>query len=571
MSLGVGEVFAGYTVVRQIGNGGMGEVYLAQHPRLPRQEALKVLRPEISSDDSFRQRFIREADSIAALEHPNIVTVHDRGENAGRLWIATQYVDGADAAQLLQDRYPAGMPADEGADIVTAIAAALDYAHSRGLLHRDVKPANILLADPDPDGTRRIYLADFGIARPLDDPAGLTATNFTLGTVAYAAPEQLMGKALDGRADQYALAATAYHLLTGTTPFTDSNLVAVISQHLAEPPPPPSTVRPELAPFDAVFTRALSKNPADRYPRCHDFAHALTAAARATGVSSPTADTQAAPTPAAPVRTQPAPPEPPKAAPQPPPKPKPASSKPSVPKPANSRRAASTQQRTPKIKPTPPSPRPKTKKQTESSRSPARASTLSAPMQRDATGDPIRNNEASRSKAKSYAKVVPPQAITSRRPAGWFIVAAVALLGIGAGGALLWRPFTGVQPVPPPPTAVSTQTPPPPTTAAPSSSIPPAAPAPPPPPSAPSPPPPARYDYIGYINALEDAGLMVGVEDGGLDNESSAIWTGMSVCRNVGEGKSRDSIIYRLANGEGALIDNAGAAAIYNAATTYLC
>ena len=193
-------------------------------------------------------------------------------------------------------------------------------------------------------------------------------------------------------------------------------------------------------------------------------------------------------------------------------------------------------------------------------------------MQRDATGDPIRSNEASRSKAKSYAKVVPPQAITSRRPAGWFIVAAVALLGIGAGGALLWRPFTGVQPVPPPPTAVSTQTPPPPTTAAPSSSIPPAAPAPPPPPSAPSPPPPARYDYSGYINALEDAGLMVGVEDArSRQRKLCPLGRGRPVCRSVGEGESRDSIIYRLANEEGALIDNAGAAAIYNAATTYLC
>ena len=298
MSLGVGEVFAGYTVVRQIGNGGMGEVYLAQHPRLPRQEALKVLRPEISSDDSFRQRFIREADSIAALEHPNIVTVHDRGENAGRLWIATQYVDGADAAQLLRDRYPAGMPADEAATIITAIAEALDHAHDRGLLHRDVKPANILLTHADRDGSRRIYLADFGIARPLDDPTGLTSTNFALGTFAYAAPEQLMGKAIDGRADQYALAATAYHLLTGTPVFPDPNQIAVISQHLTEPAPAPSLIRPALAPLDTAFARALSKNPDDRYPSCREFAHAITAATVSqSGGYSPTAQTQQAPIP----------------------------------------------------------------------------------------------------------------------------------------------------------------------------------------------------------------------------------------------------------------------------------
>ena len=294
MTLGAGETFAGYTVRaparrRRDGRGVSCAAPAPAPPRSPENPAARSLRRR-----SFRQRFIREADSIAALEHPHIVTVHDRGETDGQLWIATQYVEGADAGQLLRSRYPAGMPADEVADIVTAIAAALDYAHSRGLLHRDVKPANILLADPDPDGTRRIYLADFGIARPLDDPAGLTATNFTLGTVAYAAPEQLMGKALDGRADQYALAATAYHLLTGTTPFTDSNPVAVISQ----PPDRAATalidIRPELAPFDAVFARALAKNPDDRYPRCHDFAHALTAAARATGIISPTAPTQEA-------------------------------------------------------------------------------------------------------------------------------------------------------------------------------------------------------------------------------------------------------------------------------------
>jgi serine/threonine protein kinase, bacterial len=229
MTMEAGDDFAGYTIVRLLGSGGMGEVYLAQHPRLPRREALKILRPDISTDETFQQRFIREADSIAALEHPHIVTVHDRGDTDGRLWIATQYVDGTDATQLLRDRYPAGMPADEAVAITTAIAQALDHAHDRGLLHRDVKPANILLAQPDRAGNRRTYLADFGIARPLDDPAGLTATNFTIGTFAYAAPEQLMGKAIDGRADQYALAATAYHLLTGAPVFPDSNQIAVIT------------------------------------------------------------------------------------------------------------------------------------------------------------------------------------------------------------------------------------------------------------------------------------------------------------------------------------------------------
>ena len=277
MTLGVGEVFAGYTVLRRLGAGGMGEVYLAQHPRLPRQEALKVLRAEISSDDSFRARFIREADSVAALNHPNIVIVYDRGETDGQLWIATQYIDGQDVATLLGRRYPAGMPVEDATAIITAIADALDYAHGRGLLHRDVKPANILLSQPDRDDHRRAYLADFGIARPVQDSAGLTATNVTVGTYAYAAPEQLLGEHIDGRADQYALAATAYHLLTGTTLFPTSNPAVAISRHLNTAPPRLAATRPDLAALDPVLAVALAKDPAGRYPSCAAFAAALAA------------------------------------------------------------------------------------------------------------------------------------------------------------------------------------------------------------------------------------------------------------------------------------------------------
>lgn len=277
MTLGAGEVFAGYTIVRRLGAGGMGEVYLAQHPRLPRTEALKLLRPEISTDETFRARFVREANSIAAMDHPHIVTVYDRGDTDGTLWIATQYIDGTDAAQLMKDRYPAGMPVEEALAITTAIAEALDYAHDRGLVHRDVKPANILLSQTHHDGTRRIFLADFGIARTLDDSAGLTATNFTVGTFAYAAPEQLMGEAIDGRADQYALAATTYHLLTGVPVFPTSNPIVAMNRHLNSPPPPLSNTRHDLSALDPILAKALSKNPADRYPRCADFARALTA------------------------------------------------------------------------------------------------------------------------------------------------------------------------------------------------------------------------------------------------------------------------------------------------------
>lgn len=192
MSLSTGDGFAGYTIVRLLGSGGMGEVYLAQHPRLPRLDAVKVLRTDISDDGEFRDRFIQEADLAAALTHPNILAVHDRGEYDDQLWIATPFIDGTDAAHLLRDRYPTGMPVHEALTIITAVASALDHAHDRGLLHRDVKPANLLLSNPDSDGQRRIYLADFGIARPIADAKGLTATNLTVGTVAYAAPEQLM-------------------------------------------------------------------------------------------------------------------------------------------------------------------------------------------------------------------------------------------------------------------------------------------------------------------------------------------------------------------------------------------
>ena len=143
------DVFAGYRIVRLLGSGGMGEVYLAQHPRLPRRDALKILSSAVSADTVFRARFSREADIAAALSHPHIVTVHDRGEFEGQLWISMEYVDGTDAARLVHDRYPAGMPPDEAVEIITAVAGALDYAHRQGLLHRDVKPANILLSQPD--------------------------------------------------------------------------------------------------------------------------------------------------------------------------------------------------------------------------------------------------------------------------------------------------------------------------------------------------------------------------------------------------------------------------------------
>ncbi|WP_343709863.1 serine/threonine-protein kinase [Mycobacterium sp.] len=301
MPLTTGDVFAGYTIVRRLGSGGMGEVYLAQHPRLPRRDALKILPAALTADHDFRQRLSREADIAAELWHPHIVGIHDRGEFEGQLWLSMDFVEGTDAAELLRSRYPAGMPRAEAFEIVGAVADALDYAHLRGLLHRDIKPANILLTDTDPR-ERRILLADFGIARQIGDISGLTATNMVVGTTAYAAPEQLMGKGIDGRADQYALGCTAFHLLTGKAPYDDSNAAVVISQHLSAPPPLIGQRRPDLADLDAVFAKVLAKDPADRFASCSEFAAALTgrtgagaadtvagnaAAARTTRVAAP--------------------------------------------------------------------------------------------------------------------------------------------------------------------------------------------------------------------------------------------------------------------------------------------
>lgn len=274
MSLQVGQLFAGYTILRVLGTGGMGEVYLASHPRLPREDALKVLPADLTANPEFRGRFLREADLAAGLSDPHIVGIHDRGEEDGHLWISMDYVAGTDVGRLLLEQFPGGMPLDEVVPIVSAVASALDYAHSRGLLHRDVKPANILLSDPDGQA-RRAFLADFGIARRTDDSAGLTATNMTVGTVFYAAPEQLRGESIDGRADQYALACTAFHLLTGSPPYGETNPALVISQHINAPPPLIGASRPDLAALNSVFTTAMAKDRSDRFRSCQEFADQL--------------------------------------------------------------------------------------------------------------------------------------------------------------------------------------------------------------------------------------------------------------------------------------------------------
>ncbi|MEP9415602.1 MULTISPECIES: protein kinase domain-containing protein [unclassified Gordonia (in: high G+C Gram-positive bacteria)] len=303
MALVVGQEFAGYRVVRKLGAGGMGEVYLVQHPRLPRSDALKVLPADLSADESFRRRFTREADLAASLDHPNIVDVYDRGEFDGQLWITMRYIEGTDAAELLAP-HPRGLAVADVEQITEAVADALDHAHARNLLHRDVKPANILLSDPSgPSRRRRVLLADFGIARPIFDNTRLTATNLTVGSFAYSSPEQLAGDTLDGRADQYSLACTTYQLLSGATPFESSSAPALIRSQLSTPPPPVTARRPDLpSRVDQVLARAMDKQPDRRYASCSDFAADLRAALAANAAPptvAPPAYTPPAPAPGA--------------------------------------------------------------------------------------------------------------------------------------------------------------------------------------------------------------------------------------------------------------------------------
>ncbi|MDE1673467.1 serine/threonine-protein kinase [Nocardia gipuzkoensis] len=286
-----GSVFAGYTIERLLGAGGMGEVYVARHPRLPRSDAVKVLAAQFTRDDSYRRRFEREADLAASLSHPGIVSVHDRGESEGRLWIALELIDGIDLSASLAGS-PGGLPGTDVARAIMEVADALDYAGARGLVHRDVKPANILLAS-----TGHYLLTDFGIARMGPETSDLTGTGLTIGTIAYASPEQAQGLPVEPRSDQYSLAATAFHLLTGAQPFTGANPVAVIMAHAQQPVPSVRAHRPDLAPHvDSVIERAMAKSPVHRFPTSKDFATALGHALAVPGTHRQSAAGTAAPT-----------------------------------------------------------------------------------------------------------------------------------------------------------------------------------------------------------------------------------------------------------------------------------
>ncbi len=271
----VGDDIAGYRVVEVLGVGGMGEVYRAQHPRLPRTDAVKVLRAAHLADAAVRGRFGREADLIAPISHPNIVRVYDRGEIGDSLWIAMEWVPGTDVAKLLAD-HPGGLDRDQVVAIVSGVAAGLDAAHRHGLTHRDVKPANILIT---PGEAGAIKLGDFGIARAIEDASGLTGTGMAVGTMRYASPEQINGGVVDARSDEYSLAATAFELLTGAPPFSAESLSAVMSAHLFTPVPSAHARNPALPRgVDDVLARAMAKDPAQRYAGAGAFAQALVAA-----------------------------------------------------------------------------------------------------------------------------------------------------------------------------------------------------------------------------------------------------------------------------------------------------
>ena len=268
-----GTRLAGYRLEEQVGAGGMAMVFRAVDGRLDRLVALKVLAPAVAWDEAFRQRFIRESRVAAAIDDPHIIPVYEAGQAGGVLFIAMRYVPGGDVSGLL--RRGGALPPDRAAAIISPVASALDAAHAAGLVHRDVKPANMLL-DVRPGRPDHAYLSDFGISKAAVSSAGLTGSGHFLGTPAYTAPEQLQGQPVDGRTDQYALACAAFEILTGHTPFQRDEAAAVMWAQLSAPPPSVTLYRPELATAaDQVFARALAKKPGDRYARCADFADAL--------------------------------------------------------------------------------------------------------------------------------------------------------------------------------------------------------------------------------------------------------------------------------------------------------
>lgn len=270
MTVEAGRKLGRYVLSRKIGAGGMAEVWEAFDEGLHRSVAVKVVRDEIAGEAEFHERFIREARLAAQLEHPRILPIYDFGTEGGVTYLVMPLLPGGS----LKERISGPMPADEVVEALAAIAAALDHAHSRGVLHRDVKPSNVLV-----DGSGSLLLADFGLAKNTAVSSELTVAGMVVGTPAYMAPEQAIGRPVDPRADQYALGIVAFELLTGRTPFRSESPFAILDKHLRAAPPPPSSFVPELpAQVDGVLAKALAKQPQERFESCRQMVEALAAA-----------------------------------------------------------------------------------------------------------------------------------------------------------------------------------------------------------------------------------------------------------------------------------------------------
>jgi serine/threonine protein kinase len=270
----VGEVLLDrYELQELVGSGGMSSVYRAHDRLLDRTVALKVLHEHYRADPEYVERFRREARSVAVLSHPNIVTVIDRGEQDDAQFIVFEYVDGENLKRLIERERP--LPVATALSFATQVARGLSFAHRNGLVHRDVKPQNVLL-----NGDGQAKVTDFGIARAIDLPRGITQTGTVLGTSDYIAPEQAQGQQVDEQTDVYSLGVVLYELLTGEVPFPGENFVAVAMRHINDPPPSVRAVRPDVPPrVDAAVQRAMAKRPSDRFPTMADFGRELDACA----------------------------------------------------------------------------------------------------------------------------------------------------------------------------------------------------------------------------------------------------------------------------------------------------
>jgi Protein kinase domain/FHA domain len=264
-----GSRVAGYVLEKLVGVGGMAAVFRARDERLGRVVALKLL----TGDEGVQRRFTREARAVAAVDHPHIIPIYEAGQAGGVLFIAMRFVAGDDLRVVVGRE--GGLRPRRAAAFISPVASALDAAHAAGLVHRDVKPANMLV-DVGPGRPEHVYLSDFGLARGVSSLGGLTRPGQFLGTPDYSAPEQVSGRPVDGRADQYALACVAYTLLTGSVLFKREEPMAVLYAHLAAPPPRVTAARPDLPrALDEVLARALAKAPEERYGSCGAFADAL--------------------------------------------------------------------------------------------------------------------------------------------------------------------------------------------------------------------------------------------------------------------------------------------------------